>query len=125
VSLAEWADIVLIYPASATTISRIAQGDFSDAVSAVAMTTTAPVVVFPSMNGKMFNAPAVRRNLATIREDGFFVVDPGVGLEIAHLPGERTGGTGPTIPVERVVDLVRVILDCGPTRRSEPPTEVE
>src|SRR5438105_2027617 len=53
VALAEWADLVVIYPASATTIARLASGDFSELVAATALTTAAPVVVVPSMNAAM------------------------------------------------------------------------
>jgi phosphopantothenoylcysteine decarboxylase/phosphopantothenate--cysteine ligase len=110
VELAEWADLVLVYPASATTLSRLACGDFGDVVSAVAMTTRAPVALFPSMNGGMLQAAAVARNLSTLRDDGFFVVDPAVGVEVAAPPAARQPTAGPTLPPERVIDLVQLLL---------------
>src|SRR5207302_1347910 len=57
VALAEWADLVVIYPASATTIARISNGDCSELVAAIATTTRAPVIVVPSMNEAMLDAP--------------------------------------------------------------------
>jgi hypothetical protein len=66
INLAQWADVVLIWPATATTISRLASGDCSTLVSAVALATRAPVVVVPSMNVEMYGQPAVQRNLAQL-----------------------------------------------------------
>src|SRR5437763_73927 len=70
VALAAWADVVLVCPASATTIARIANGDFSDLVSAIALTTRAPVILVPWMNPAMRAATAVVRNLPRCAEDG-------------------------------------------------------
>jgi 3-polyprenyl-4-hydroxybenzoate decarboxylase len=89
VALAEWADLVVVYPASATTIARIARGDMSDLVAAVALTTRAPVVVAPSMNVAMRDAPAVRRNLDQLRGDGFAIVHGVPSEETADPPSTR------------------------------------
>jgi len=58
VALASWADVVIVYPASATTIGRIAHGDFSDLGSAIALTTRATVGLAPSTTGAMLAARA-------------------------------------------------------------------
>jgi len=84
VALARWADLVIVYPASATTIARLAGGDFSELVAAIALTTAAPVVVAPSMNAAMLAAPAVQRNLDTLRGDGFAIVGGVPALEAAE-----------------------------------------
>lgn len=89
VALAAWADLVVVYPASATTIARIAHGDFGDLVAATALTTRAPVVVVPSMAGEMLAAAAVERNLEQLRADGFAIVHGVPSEEAADAPAVR------------------------------------
>lgn len=89
VALAQWAELVVVYPASATTIARIAHGDFSDLVAATALTTRAPVVLVPSMNGDMRAAAAVERNLEQLRSDGFAIVHGVPSEEAADAPEVR------------------------------------
>jgi 3-polyprenyl-4-hydroxybenzoate decarboxylase len=127
VTLAERADLVLVCPATATTISRIAAGDCSDLVSAVAVTTRAPVLIVPSMNVAMYEAPSVQRNLRHLREDGMYVAHPALGHEVAHAPAERRLMLGPAPPARAVVDLVELVLRTDPraARARELPTSVE
>jgi SAM-dependent methyltransferase/3-polyprenyl-4-hydroxybenzoate decarboxylase len=109
INLAEWAELMLICPASATTLCRLAQGDCSDLVSATAIATRAQVVVVPSMNPAMLTAKAVVRNLSRIAEDGFYVVHSGHGFEVADSPTERAVGHGGTPRLSSVVAMVRFI----------------
>jgi hypothetical protein len=117
VRLAEWADLVLIAPASASTIARLAAGACDDPVSAVAITTRAPVMVAPSMNVAMIEAPAVRRNLERLREDGFAVVHPTSGHEVAHGPDARSTMRGTMPPPHELVAIVRAFVSTLPARR--------
>ena len=110
VRLAEWAELVVVCPASATTVSRIATGDCSDLVAAIVAATRAPVVVVPSMNDAMYGSPAVSANLQTLRDHGRYVVHPALGLEVAHAPHARTATLGPAPPAAAVVDIVRHLL---------------
>ena len=110
VELAEWAELVVICPASATTLARIASGDCSDLVAAIACATRAPVIVVPSMNDAMYGSPAVQRNLDTLRADGRWVVHPALGVEVAHAPGERRAQLGPAPPASAVLEIVRHVL---------------
>jgi 3-polyprenyl-4-hydroxybenzoate decarboxylase len=89
VALAHWAELVVVYPATATTIGRIANGDFSDIVAATALTTRAPVIVVPSMNSDMLASPAVQRNLAILRDDGRAIVVGVPSEEAADAPSIR------------------------------------
>ncbi len=89
IELAEWAEVVLLAPCTATTVARLARGDCSDVVSATALSTSAPVVVAPSMNVVMRRAPAIARNLEQLVEDGFHVLHPALGVEVAEAPAER------------------------------------
>jgi phosphopantothenoylcysteine decarboxylase/phosphopantothenate--cysteine ligase len=108
--LAEWAEVVLVYPATATTLSRMARGDCSDIVAAVAISTKAPVVVVPSMNPAMYEAPAVQRNLELLRQDGVWVVHPTSGTEVAHAPTEREAVWGGAPNPQVVLRTLRAVL---------------
>ena len=110
VALARWADVVIVYPASGTTIARIANGDFSDLVSAIALTTRGAVALAPSMNIDMLEAPAVQRNLAKLRDDGFTILHGVPSQEVADAPAARTsvGGSAPAaVEVAATLDALR------------------
>jgi phosphopantothenoylcysteine decarboxylase/phosphopantothenate--cysteine ligase len=74
--LARWADRVLIAPATADTLARLAHGLADDLVSTLCLATTAPVTVAPAMNHRMWQHPATRANLALLRERGVAVLGP-------------------------------------------------
>ena len=76
---AEKADAVVIAPATANIIGKLASGIADDALSTFMMAVTCPVVLCPSMNTHMYQSNAVQRNLATLRSDGHFVIDPESG----------------------------------------------
>lgn len=105
VNLAKWAELVLIYPTSATTLSRLAAGDFSELVASICLTANAPVVLAPSMNPAMYFAPSVQRNLSVLIEDGFYVVHPARGHELADAPEQRTSRFGPAPSIAIAADL--------------------
>jgi SAM-dependent methyltransferase/3-polyprenyl-4-hydroxybenzoate decarboxylase len=110
VALARWAELVIVYPASATTLARIARGDFSDLVSAIALTTRAPVLLAPSMNIDMLESPAVQRNLDQLKDDGFTIVHGVPSHEVADAPSNRAaiGGAAPAaVEVAALVDTLR------------------
>lgn len=113
IALAEWADLVLVAPASATTLARLAQGDCSELVAATAIATRAPVVLAASMNGAMLQAPSVLRNLQQLREDGFHIVWPATGFEVADRPEARIAKLGPMPSADT---LVRIVCALVPRR---------
>jgi SAM-dependent methyltransferase/3-polyprenyl-4-hydroxybenzoate decarboxylase len=110
INLAEWADGVLVYPASATTVSRLATGDHGSIVAAIALATRAPVMVVPSMNAAMFASPAVARNVAQLVDDGMHVVHPVAGIEVADRPDERVPTLGAAPPPAVVVALFDTMM---------------
>lgn len=109
-ALADWAEVVVIYPTTATTLARLARGDCSKLVSALALATAAPVVLVPAMNSAMLSAPAVRRNLAELRRDGFWLTRPTVGYEVADAPATRKPSFGAAPPVQVVADVVTAVF---------------
>ena len=78
-ALARWADAMVIAPATASTMARIATGQSSDALTATVLATNAPVLIAPAMHTEMWEHPATSRNLATLRSDGYIIVEPGTG----------------------------------------------
>lgn len=92
--LAEAAELVLVLPATADALFRLAHGAASDLLSLVVCATRAPVAVVPSMNQAMWHHPAVQRNVTTLRGDGVFVLEPGPAMSVADPDGRQVGGAG-------------------------------
>jgi phosphopantothenoylcysteine decarboxylase/phosphopantothenate--cysteine ligase len=79
VSLADAADLLLVAPATANTIGKLARGIADDALSTLYTATTAPLVIAPAMNVNMFSHPAVVENMEILRRRGATFVEPGAG----------------------------------------------
>lgn len=79
ISLARKADIVLIVPATANIIGKVANGIADDMLSTTIMATTAPVIFAPAMNNEMYNNKIVQANIAKLKEYGYHFIDPIVG----------------------------------------------
>ena len=110
IDLATWADAVLVWPATATTLSRLATGNYDSLVSAIALATSAPVIVAPSMNTGMYAGAAVQRNIEQLVRDGMHVLHPSFGTEVADAPLEREERLGPAPPVLVVVQMLETAL---------------
>lgn len=95
IQLARWADLVVIVPASAHTIYRLASGACSDLLSLVVTATRAPVVMVPAMNSLMWSHPAVQRNVEQLRADGIWIIEPGFGYEVSP-DSDMEAYVGPT-----------------------------
>lgn len=78
-SLASWADLVLIAPATADFLSRLAQGRASGLLDTLVLSTKSPVVVCPAMDAEMWEHPATQANVARIKEYGYRVLGPEKG----------------------------------------------
>ncbi|RYL92908.1 bifunctional phosphopantothenoylcysteine decarboxylase/phosphopantothenate--cysteine ligase CoaBC [Sporolactobacillus sp. THM19-2] len=79
IDLADQADLVLIAPATANTIGRLAAGLSDDMLTCVTLATKAPVWVAPAMNVNMYGHPAVQKNLKTLAEFGYRIIGPDSG----------------------------------------------
>jgi phosphopantothenoylcysteine decarboxylase/phosphopantothenate--cysteine ligase len=79
IDLADWADVVLIAPATANIIGKIANGIADDMISTTIMATVAPVWVAPAMNVHMYAHPAVQKNMNILRSFGYQFIEPGEG----------------------------------------------
>ena len=123
ITWAQEADAVIIAPATADIIGKLASGIADDALSTFMMVVTAPRLLSPSMNTNMYESRSVQRNLRTLQDDGYMIVSPGAG-ELAC----GTVGAGRLPEPEQIVDSVaasltpkdfagkRVLVSAGPTR---------
>src|SRR4029077_39559 len=73
VFLGDWAQVILLAPATANVIGRIAHGQSDDVVTATVLAARCPIVVAPAMNDAMWAKPAVQDNIATLRKRGMTV----------------------------------------------------
>lgn len=79
IGLARRADVVIVAPATASTIARIAHGLSDDLLTTTLLATTATVFVAPAMNCDMWAKPSVQRNVKQLVEDGLRIIDPEEG----------------------------------------------
>ena len=78
-TLARWADAVVVAPATASTIAKLASGDSSNALAATVIATTSPVLIAPAMHTEMWEHPATQRNMETLIAFGYAIVGPDSG----------------------------------------------
>ncbi|HET7467462.1 MAG TPA: bifunctional phosphopantothenoylcysteine decarboxylase/phosphopantothenate--cysteine ligase CoaBC [Candidatus Dormibacteraeota bacterium] len=94
VFLGDWAQLILLAPATANVIARAARGQSDDIVTATLLAARCPVVIAPAMNDAMWAKPAVQENLAVLRARGITVVEPESGrLASGHTGAGRLAGT--------------------------------
>jgi len=106
IELARWADIVLIAPATAEMLSRLASGAAPDLLTTVCLATEAPLVIAPAMNRVMWANPAVQANRKTLEARGARILGPGVGSQAC---GEE--GAGRMLEPD---DIARQVMAGGP-----------
>jgi phosphopantothenoylcysteine decarboxylase / phosphopantothenate---cysteine ligase len=80
IEIADWADLVLIAPATANAIGKLANGIADDMLTTTLLATKADVLIAPAMNVNMFNHPAVKKNMETLASYGWRFIEPNEGL---------------------------------------------
>jgi phosphopantothenoylcysteine decarboxylase/phosphopantothenate--cysteine ligase len=123
IELARWADLLLIAPATANIIAKLAVGLADDALSTYAIAHRGGTIVAPAMNTSMLQHPTVQMNMATLRERGVIVLDPDSGLLAC---GDEGSGRMPDPPVlaefvkqqfaTRDLEGRSILVTAGPTR---------
>jgi len=123
IELARWAELLLIAPATANAIAKLALGIADDALSTYAIAHRRTILIAPAMNTFMLLHPTVQQNLATLRARGVEIMEPDAGLLAC---GDEGAGRMPDPPVivERIQQLFRpkdlegrsVLVTAGPTR---------
>lgn len=128
IGLARQADLILIAPATADRMARMAHGMADDLLGTVCLATTAPIAIVPAMNQQMWLAPATQANLARLREYGQIVLGPAEG-------DQACGETGPGrmlepqdiatrvrgLFVEPILKGLSLLITAGPTREVADP----
>lgn len=124
IELAEGADAVVIAPATANLLAELAAGLVRDALGAVVCASRAPVVLAPAMDAGMWTHPATQRNVATLRDFGYLIVEPEVGVLASGLTG--IGRLAEPVRIAEAVERlfarsgdlegVHVVVSAGGTR---------
>ena len=113
ISLAEWASLIVVAPATANFLGKAASGIADDLLSTVVMAAGGPVLFAPAMNDRMWTNPIVQNNVRTLQDAGVHVVEPEEGV----LASGKIG-VGRLAGIERIVEAVECVLDrsealCG------------
>jgi len=88
IELAKWADLLIIAPATANTIAKLAMGIADDLLTTVCLATTAPILVAPAMNQQMWQHPSVKLNLQTLTDYDYEIIQPASGEQACGDIGE-------------------------------------
>ena len=123
IELGKYPDLILIVPATASFVSKLAVGSASELLLAILLSTNAPVYIFPSMNASMWEHPATKENIEKLRKYGYFIYEPAEGpLACGEI------GKGRLPEVEEILEVIkahfteknllgkRVLITGGPTR---------
>lgn len=129
IDLAKWADLILLAPATANLLARLAAGFANDLLSVICLATSAPIAAAPAMNKQMYQAAATQNNLATLRDRGVLIWGPDHG-------NQACGDIGPGCMFDPLilVDLVyqqfisdssfshlNIMITAGPTHEAIDP----
>ncbi|MFT9599835.1 bifunctional phosphopantothenoylcysteine decarboxylase/phosphopantothenate--cysteine ligase CoaBC [Mesobacillus sp.] len=130
IHLADWADLIIIAPATANIIGKLANGIADNMISTTLLAATAPVWVAPAMNVHMYQHPAVKKNMETLKSFGYEFIEPGEGYLACGYTGK-----GRLEEPERITELAgqffnrqhwelsgkSVLITAGPTREKIDP----
>ncbi len=105
VALAERAEVVVVAPATANTMAKIAWGMADDALTATVLATQAPIIVAPAMDGHMYENPATQENIARLRSRGYTIAGPAEGRLASGLVG-----TGRLLETDELMGHIRMVL---------------
>ena len=108
------ADVFVVAPASANTLAKLAGGHADNLLTSAALASTAPLVLAPAMNSRMYEHPATRANLQLLRSRGARVVDPGTG----RLASKGEWGVGRLADPAEILGVVEEVLSVASTRRT-------
>ncbi len=124
IRLSREADLILIAPATADLMGKMAGGLANDLASTVLLATDKPVMVAPAMNAQMWEHPATKRNIATLKADGVHFIEPGEGMlacgevgagRLAEVPDMVEAVTQFFSPAPQSLKGKHVIVTAGPT----------
>ncbi|WP_027670424.1 bifunctional phosphopantothenoylcysteine decarboxylase/phosphopantothenate--cysteine ligase CoaBC [Rheinheimera baltica] len=129
IELAKWADMVLIAPASADVIARLAHGLANDLLTTCVLATAAPVAVAPAMNQQMYKNIATQQNLAKLNSYNFYIYGPGSGEQACGDVGagrmlealELVSAVENHFLAQQQLNNIKITITAGPTREAIDP----
>lgn len=129
ISLAKEPDVVLVAPATANVVAKVAHGQADDLLTTTVLATDAPVVVAPAMNVGMWQAEATQKNIATLEQRGFDIVRPATGYLACGDTGEGkladvddiVARTLAALETSQALAGERVLITAGGTREAIDP----
>jgi phosphopantothenoylcysteine decarboxylase/phosphopantothenate--cysteine ligase len=124
IELARWADQVLVAPATADFIARLAHGFADDLLTTIALATTAPIAIAPAMNRQMWANPATQANVKILKERGIRILGPGTGEQACGEvgpgrmlePSQIAAELFVAAPTSNALQGLKVVVTAGPTR---------
>ncbi|MGX1193994.1 bifunctional phosphopantothenoylcysteine decarboxylase/phosphopantothenate--cysteine ligase CoaBC [Metabacillus sp. SLBN-84] len=131
IDLADWADLIIVAPATANTIGKLANGIADDMLTTTLLASTAPVWIAPAMNVHMYDHPAVQKNIMTLSQFGYQYIEPSEGYLACGYVGK-----GRLEEPEKITALIaayfsaeaeqplkgkKMIITAGPTREKADP----
>jgi len=109
IELAGRADLVVVAPASADLLAKVAGGAADDLLTTLLLCAQCPVVLAPAMNSAMWAKPSVQRNVRQVADDGAIIIEPGTGWLSC-----RQQGTGRMAEPEEIANAIRELLAHSP-----------
>ena len=123
INLGREADLVVIAPATAHTLAKLAGGMADDLLTTMVLATRAKVIVCPAMNSRMYTHPATQKNLQTLQDLGYLIIDPASGKMACKEEGEGRLPDWEGVKEQLAQQLspkdftgVRILVTAGPTR---------
>ncbi len=130
INLADWADLILVAPATANTIAKFATGIADNMITTTLLAATSPVWIAPAMNVHMYDHPAVKKNISILADYGYRFIEPSEGYLACGYVGK-----GRLEEPEKIVELIgnffqkeslklkgkTVVVTAGPTRETIDP----
>lgn len=125
INWAEWADLFVIAPCTANTLAKISNGISDNMLTSTVLAARCPILICPTMDGEMYEAPGVTNNLDTVSQQGYHILEPESGYLASGLEGK-----GRLPEIEAILDKAseiigseegplngrKVIVTAGPTR---------
>jgi len=129
ITLGQGADLVLIAPASANTIAKLAHGIADNMLTTTMLACTCPVLISPAMNTAMFENPATQENLEILRRRGYEMIEPATGMLACGVEGKGKmpepdvliGYVEQWISKEKDMKGLNVLVTAGPTEEAVDP----
>jgi phosphopantothenoylcysteine decarboxylase/phosphopantothenate--cysteine ligase len=130
INIADWPDLVLVAPATANTIAKLAYGIADNMITTTLLATTAPIWIAPAMNVHMYDHPTVKKNLSILAEYGYQFIEPSEGYLACGYVGK-----GRLEEPEKIIEVIEhffqskslelkgktVVITAGPTREKIDP----